>query len=277
MVLLSLFLIQIDGFRNGKWSDATEPEQEDRRFIIHGHETEPLSYPSIVRLVRDNLDSIHCGGVLITDLWVLTAAHCRARYAVFAQHSLREGTQYTQGRFIIKTIRHSQYNKGRPFANDIALLKVESPVKLSRAVVPVTILDPQTRIDENATCFIVGWGSTMGTGDASVLREAHVPIMTSQECTDVWAKFHHPKNVTSDQICNDVRYNPSSACAGDSGGPLYCQFGGRNYLAGLTSFGPKGCKRNETYPLPTVFTNVSAYLDWIVDIVKNDYHSGLRL
>ncbi|MGH0167234.1 UNVERIFIED_CONTAM: hypothetical protein FKN15_074182 [Acipenser sinensis] len=195
----------------------------------------------------------------------MTAAHCvdspqgKVYRVALGDHNLFEN----DGSEIIipvdKIIVHelwdpTQLGKG----NDIAMLRLKTPAFDNGYVKLGSLPAYDEIIPHNQGCYITGWGLTQSGGSIpAVLQEAILPVVEYPICSrdDWWA--HFAKNT---MVCAGGD-GFTAGCQGDSGGPLNCFSDGVWKVQGIVSFGP--APYCNTFMKPTVFTRVSAFMDWI--------------
>ncbi|XP_030766039.1 uncharacterized protein LOC115890059 isoform X2 [Sitophilus oryzae] len=239
--------------------------------VVGGRASQPAAWPWLVSIYKNGV--FHCGGVLISESWILTASHCVDRYWKY-YYEIQAGclrrfsySPMDQRRFAKVIIPHEFYSKAN-LRNDIALIKLSAPVRYNRYVRPICIPSEATAgksylkgPSPGTICTTVGWGATVEHGaDPDHMREVDVPII--EHCS-------HKEDSDLDEICAGTNEGGKDACQGDSGGPLMCRNPNNPsqwYLAGIVSHG-EGCGRpNE----PGVYTKVSRYLGWIAESTRDN-------
>uniref|UniRef100_A0A3Q2ZBQ1 Coagulation factor VII, like n=1 Tax=Kryptolebias marmoratus TaxID=37003 RepID=A0A3Q2ZBQ1_KRYMA len=198
-----------------------------------------------------------CGAIVLSDLWILTAAHCVHMKPIAIFHvTMREKTE--QQRRVLKVVMHSSYNHST-YDSDLALLKLHRPVKLGSYVVPICLPARNSSFIQTLSLIrqatVSGWGRLLQFGSpARYLQRLVVPRVHSQEC-----RLHTQLNITKNMFCAGRRSGGQDACEGDSGGPLVTRYKKTWFLTGVVSWG-KGCARENMYG---VYAKVSNFLDWI--------------
>ncbi len=227
--------------------------------IIGGQIASNGSAPYMVS-IRQN-GSHNCGGSLIKNDVVLTAAHClvdvvpRSLTVVVGSNSVKHGGVE---RNVSKGISNVDFDY-RKRINDIALLKLAAPVEYTDLIQPIDLYQSQ-QIDVGTNVTIYGWGFTSFPPGPRP-EELHVvsrSTISTAACNDVYVQYDGT-NITDNQVCTQA--NGAGSCQGDSGGPLLrSDDNGKVYQVGIVSFGV-GCASKS----PDVFTKVSSYLKWIED------------
>ncbi|RXN24203.1 complement factor D-like protein [Labeo rohita] len=229
--------------------------------IVNGTEAKPHSRLYMVSL-QTGCKHV-CGGFLISNRFIMTAAHCKKNDELTAVVGMHDLTKRRRGsdRIRVKSYhKHPFFNISNhisnDFQNDIMLLKLEKEVGENKNVKIISIPTQEEDIKPDSVCSIAGWGRLSLNGNNSTrLMEADVKIMNNTECENKWKEYS-----TSQMMCV---YGHGGSCKGDSGGPLVCG----DTAVGITSFG--GGKECNSRERPEVYTKISAYLPWIHSIIGN--------
>ncbi|XP_061434619.1 trypsin-2-like [Lethenteron reissneri] len=222
--------------------------------IVGGEECVPHSQAWQVSL---NIGYHFCGGSLISDEWVVSAAHCyqtASRISVrIGEHNIfaSEGTeQWIQAS---KAIRHPGYASST-IDNDIMLVKLAKPATLNAYAQPVAL--PTACAAVGVMCTISGWGETeTAIGSPDVLMCVQAPVLSVADC-----ESGYPGDITDNMVCLGYMEGGKDSCQGDSGGPVVCN----GQLQGIVSWG-RGCAEPN---YPGVYTKVCNYNAWIAETMS---------
>ncbi|XP_072280855.1 uncharacterized protein [Pyxicephalus adspersus] len=233
---------------------AAFPYNDDDK-IVGGYTCPINSVPYQVSL---NSGYHFCGGSLINEDWVVSAAHCyKSRIEVrLGEHNIEvlEGTE----QFIssAKIIRHPKYNSYY-LDNDIMLIKLSQPAAISSRI--QSILLPSQCDVAGTQCLISGWGNTLSSGSnyPDLLQCLEAPILSDEDCRN-----SYPGQITGNMICLGYLEGGKDSCQGDSGGPVVCN----GVLQGVVSWGI-GCALPG---YPGVYTKVCNYVAWIEDTISQN-------
>ncbi|KAM4614367.1 chymotrypsin A-like [Discoglossus pictus] len=241
---------------------AITPVVSDYNRIINGEDAVPHSWPWQVSL-QDRTRFHFCGGSIINELWVITAAHCsvipNSDVAVLGEHSRVSDEEDIQTIDIVKFIIHPEYSSS--VSADVALVKLKSPAVIQPHVSPVCLAFERDVFPENLKCITTGWGrpSTGSFASATILQQVALPIVGEDACKQQWGS-----SVTESMICAGAA--GASSCHGDSGGPLVCQVGGSWHLVGIVSWGSSSCN----IKLPAVYARVSYVRQWVDNTIASE-------
>ncbi|KAM6168211.1 cationic trypsin-3-like [Erethizon dorsatum] len=228
------------------------PADGDDDKIVGGYTCQKNSLPYQVSL---NDGSHFCGGSLITEQWVLSAAHCyEPRLQVrLGEHDIDVNEGNEQFIDAAKIIPHPKYDDDT-IDNDIMLIKLKSPATINAQVDTISL--PRSCPSTGAECLVSGWGNTLSFGVKypSLLQCLEVPVLSDTVCHKVY-----PGQITSNMFCAGFVEGGKDSCQNDSGGPVVCN----GQLQGIVSWG-NGCALKGK---PGVYAKVCNYLDWIHETI----------
>ncbi|XP_041489903.1 granzyme C-like [Microtus oregoni] len=227
--------------------------------IIGGHEVKPHSSPYMAYITSFHDDGKRhcCGGFLVKDNFVLTAAHCRGssmRVTLGAHNiSFQEETQQTIP--VAKAIPHPYFSR-KDGSSDIMLLKVRLEAKKAKAVRPLNLPSSKVHVKPGDMCYVAGWGQLAPEGKLpDTLQEVELTVQEDQECE---SRYPDRYNKAIEMCVGDPKIKRASFY-GDSGGPLVC----KKAAVGIVSFG------HIDGSAPRVFTKVSSFLSWIKETMSS--------
>ncbi|XP_073952511.1 trypsin-1-like [Choristoneura fumiferana] len=238
-------------------------ERNEEPRIVGGTLASMNAFPWLARLIYHN--SFGCGASLINDRYVVSAAHCIKGFmwfmfrVTFGEHDRCDRSQRPFTRYVTKVI--AQDFSLNDLTDDIALLKISSPVTYSHAVRPVCLPKNPERTYENTKSVVAGWGATGENKNWScILLEAELPVLSHEQCQNT---KYNASRIKETMLCAGFPETAhKDACTGDSGGPLVSETPDHVYeLIGIVSWG-YGCAR---VGYPGVYTRVTKYLGWIQD------------
>jgi secreted trypsin-like serine protease len=220
-----------------------------------------------------------CGGSLIRDDLVLTAAHCL--YDPNTLHRFVE-SDYLVGHGstklselkhvrVRKIFEHEDYDpRSSANGNDIAIFWIERPTTFRGADTPQVLSGVTTTPAAGVCSAVTGWGNTVA-GDSNSgseqLMMTTVPVVDRTVCERSLKEIGSQDGFTRlavDQICAGYPEGGTDACHGDSGGPLIVRQGPFMRQAGIVSWG-YGCAEAGAYG---VYTDVSYHRRWIQSVME---------
>ena len=216
--------------------ETTNPGDLPWPMIVGGTEVDPAcpdcKYPFMVSLQSNNWGGHFCGGSLVREDWVITAAHCMTGESTsgtvvkIGLHNVN-GTTGSETRYIDEIIIHPQYS-GNSLNNDYALIHLTQPSSFE----PIQLITDDSHDNEPVMATTMGWGATSSGGwGSSILLEVDVPIDDS-------CGSYSNSDITNNMICAGDGNGGEDSCQGDSGGPLIMTNDEGEYeLIGIVSWG----------------------------------------
>ncbi|XP_045675032.1 chymotrypsinogen B2 [Phyllostomus hastatus] len=258
--LLSCFALLGTAFGCGV--PAIQPVLSGLSRIVNGEDAVPGSWPWQVSL-QDKTGFHFCGGSLISEDWVVTAAHCGVKTShlvvagEFDQGSDEEDIQVLK---IAKVFKNPKFNM-LTVRNDITLLKLATPARFSQTVSAVCLPNANDDFAPGTLCATTGWGKTKYNAikTPEKLQQAALPLLSNAECKKTWGS-----KITDVMVCAGA--SGVSSCMGDSGGPLVCQKDGAWTLVGIVSWGSGTCSTST----PAVYSRVTELMPWVEEILANN-------
>jgi len=218
--------------------------------IINGRPTEVNEYPWMTGLgVKGSLSPM-CGAALVSDQFLLTAAHCcsgkvpNQLQAFLGDHDWMENQEVASFRRAIQEVLiHPQYSVDGNLHYDVCLLKLDKPISFPDHpnVRPICLPSDSNSNYANSKALVAGWGKTgNGNGVSTYLQEIDLLVWAQKRCRKAFGS-----SIADNMMCVSKKKKPIDAtCNGDSGGSVM-HLEGRNYESiGIVSWGVEGCQVN---------------------------------
>lgn len=255
--------------------NSTKCDYDSVPLVLGGSPAGPGEFPFMAALGYEVEGAIRysCGGTLVSDRFVLTAAHCiRSQIGLPILVRLgdlnlkRDDDGAKPVDYNIESIKIHPNYKGSKKYNDIALLKLKKQVIFNKFIRP-TCLGFSSEFGPEKP-IALGWGQTSFQGESSDnLLKVELQLFDNQKCIESYPKeLRLPNGIVDTQVCAGDLSGKNDTCYGDSGGPLLVTDRSNNcffHIIGITSFG-RACGLKDT---PAIYTRVSKYIDWIEDNV----------
>ncbi|KAM4574164.1 granzyme G-like [Fundulus diaphanus] len=219
--------------------------------IIGGHAAVPHSRPYMVLVERHMSDGTkkYCGGSILSEDFVMTAAHCEAKdYLIYlGLHNMHYMNDEVERITVEQAFPHIHYNNVT-FMNDVMLLKLTSKARFRSIVKPINLASQDVEALPKS-CIVSGWGETKESNGllSPELMETNITLIENENCK-------HEKS-----YCSEGEPGPGQ---GDSGGPLVCEHG--------TAYGVVSSmfKPEENGPPLFRYAKIPDYNGWITSTVK---------
>ncbi|XP_067289798.1 coagulation factor IXb isoform X3 [Pseudorasbora parva] len=235
--------------------------------IVGGNEATPGEIPWQVILIDNVNKKVFCGGSLLSEEWVITAAHCVDRkvghfFIRLGEHDIskKEGRESDHG--IAEYHIHPHYNSIL-YNHDIALLKLKGPVQFSDYVLPICLGSKdftETLLKSAENSLVSGFGRLLYGGiQSKTLQKVELPYVDRTEC-----KSSSTNTISRFMFCAGYSTVSKDSCQGDSGGPHATRYQDTWFLTGIVSWGEE-CAKEGKYG---IYTRVSRYMDWISKITR---------
>jgi len=237
--------------------------------IIGGVPAKAQEFPWQISVKNSDGSSHNCGGTIISDQWLMTAAHCgNTPKIVLGDTDFRDKDGHEIEVEIDKWIRHPL--DGGNFQNqyDVALIKMGEKLDLDGvhdylAPICLATADDDQKFETNR-CIASGWGYNDDRVLPDNLMKVELPVLTNEVCYPIFDKLG--LKITERTICAGGE-GVKTICNGDSGGPLQCHREDGSWVqVGITSFVKTGCGEQS----PGGFARVSAFHDWILETIANE-------
>ncbi|CAB3380268.1 Hypothetical predicted protein [Cloeon dipterum] len=256
--------------------------------IVGGRKADMGEHPWLAALEYETRrgQQVLCGGSLINERYVLTAAHCiqvpagnKLVSVRLGEHNLvTEKDCYKTAKGVeicadpplsvpIESVKvHEKYG-GVDRHNDIGLIRLQRKVPATGYVKPVCLPLSDNLFRSTftgSTQVVAGWGRTENSPSSDVKLKVGLSVMENERCAALYRGPHPEVRLDSSQLCAGGEKGKDS-CGGDSGGPLVFARENKWFVTGVVSYGPRNCG---TQDLPGIYTRVTSFLPWIMDNLK---------
>uniref|UniRef100_A0A8C5D9W6 Prothrombin n=1 Tax=Gouania willdenowi TaxID=441366 RepID=A0A8C5D9W6_GOUWI len=275
---------------DGKEAVLMDSYREQR--IVGGDDAEVASAPWQVMLYKRSPQELLCGASLVSDEWIVTAAHCLlyppwnknfstgdilVRLGKHNRAKFERGTEKIVA--IDEIIVHPKYDWKVNLNRDIALLHMRRPIQFTNEIHPVCLPNKKVArllMTQGFKGRVTGWGNLKETWNPAarnlptVLQQIHLPIVDQDIC-----RSSTQVKITDNMFCAGFKPDESErgdACEGDSGGPFVMKHPTekRWYQMGIVSWG-EGCDRDGKYGF---YTHLFRMTRWMRKVIERSAASN---
>jgi len=252
--------------------------------IYNGQDAVPNSWPWMVSLRgrRENGSYTRhfCGGSIIDEKTILTAAHCVTPFntsvlKIFVGLHNSSATPSASDIYSVSAIHIHPGLDQSMFRNDVAVVKLNKSLIFSDKVSTVCL--PSANSHETLygkDVVALGWGFTEEGTFATILQQADLLVLNSSFFDEIIKKFGVFIPTEQYAVLEDSADRDTGVCFGDSGGPLLNYDGSKWTLYGLSSYGEVNSDGNCNITEPSVFSSVPFYLDFIKNYTEPSLSSS---
>ncbi|XP_064148428.1 mast cell protease 8-like isoform X2 [Loxodonta africana] len=228
-----------------------------RTFIVikRGTEARPHSRPymAFIKYINQRNTWKRCGGFLVREDFVMTAAHCNGREigVVLGAHNIKNKEETMQEIPVLQAFPHPEFNNVSGFS-DIMLLKLKEKARLNSAVRTISLPQSQDWVLPHQMCSVAGWGNLVHGNSSDTLQEVDLQVQNKRACQTIFRYYNNYVN-----ICVGNPRHMKTAAMGDSGAPLVCN----NVAQGIVCLG-------RPRKIPMIYTRISTFVPWIHKIMN---------
>ncbi|XP_071450634.1 phenoloxidase-activating factor 3-like [Hetaerina americana] len=273
--------------------DICGPNQMIQNFLGWGVHLMDLPWMALLAYTVQSGSPFKCGGTLISERYILTAAHCvtglqsetKLVSVRLGEHNLTSSIDCEndfapeetfcapppQDVPVEKVIPHPGYVGVRDIQNDIALIRLSRPINFTdESVQPICLpigQEQQTQDLIGKRVTVSGWGATMQLPPSPVIQRWRVPVEPLSLCNETLRGVVSLSEAS--QLCVREVRNEGNHCSGDAGSPLIYEEEKTPFRfvqhGILSNNPPRNCGSSS---IPKVYTRVGHFMKWILDTME---------